>query len=173
MVPFAGYEMPVQYTGLAQEHHAVRNGVGVFDVSHMGEFGVKGKDAEALISWICSNSITKMVDMQAQYNCMPNNQGGIVDDLIIYRLKEYTYLLVVNASNIEKDFNWISTNNKFGAKVSDVSDNYSLLAIQGPKAIESMQCLTKIDLKSIKYYNFKVGEFAGMKDIIICIYTSF
>lgn len=167
MVPFAGYHMPVQYDGVNTEHNAVRTSVGVFDVSHMGEFIIEGFKSLELIQSLCTNDASKLSIGQAQYSCMTNNKGGIVDDLIIYRLNEHTYLLVVNASNIEKDFNWICTNNKFGAKVSDVSDNYSLLAIQGPKAIESMQCLTKIDLKSIKYYNFKVGEFAGMKDIII------
>ena len=167
MVPFAGYYMPVQYDGVNSEHNTVRTSVGVFDVSHMGEFIIEGFNSLELIQSLCTNDASKLSIGQAQYSCMTNNKGGIVDDLIIYRLKEHTYLLVVNASNIEKDFNWICTNNKFGAKVLDVSDNYSLLAIQGPKAIESMQCLTKIDLKSIKYYNFKVGEFAGMKDIII------
>ena len=167
MVPFAGYHMPVQYDGVNNEHNVVRNSVGVFDVSHMGEFIIEGLKSLELIQSLCTNDASKLSIGQAQYSCMTNKKGGIVDDLIIYRLKEHTYFLVVNASNIEKDFNWICTNNKFGAKVSDVSDNYSLLAIQGPKAIESMQCLTKIDLKSIKYYNFKVGEFAGMKDIII------
>ena len=167
MVPFAGYHMPVQYEGVNTEHNAIRTSVGVFDVSHMGEFIIEGFNSLELIQSLCTNDASKLSIGQAQYSCMTNNKGGIVDDLIIYRLNEHTYLLVVNASNIEKDFNWICTNNKFGAKVSDLSDNYSLLAIQGPKAIESMQCLTKIDLKSIEYYNFKVGEFAGMKDIII------
>lgn len=170
MVPFAGYEMPVQYEGLAQEHHAVRNSVGVFDVSHMGEFGVKGKDAEALISWICSNSITKMVDMQAQYNCMPNNQGGIVDDLIVYRWSQEEYTLVVNASNISKDWDWIMEQKAlkgFDCELEDMSDDISLIAVQGPKAMNVLQKLTSIDLSDIKFYYFDAGSFAGSDDVVI------
>ena len=170
MVPFAGYEMPVQYTGLAQEHHAVRNSVGVFDVSHMGEFGVKGKDAEALISWICSNSITKMVDMQAQYNCMPNNQGGIVDDLIVYRWNQHEYTLVVNASNISKDWDWImkqKTAKGFDCELEDMSDDISLIAVQGPNAVHVLQKLTSIDLSAIKFYHFDAGSFGGSDDVVI------
>ena len=139
IVPFAGYEMPVQYEGVTIEHETVRNHVGVFDVSHMGEFLIEGEEALQLIQKISSNDASKLTIGKAQYSCMPNNSGGIVDDLIIYRIKENTYLLVVNASNIEKDWNWIESQNTFKASMRNLSDDYALLAIQGPKAIESMQ----------------------------------
>jgi len=168
MVPFAGFEMPVQYEGVTAEHLHVRNGVGVFDVSHMGEFFISGVDALALIQKISSNDASVLTIGKAQYSCMPNDNGGIVDDLIVYRLAENEYMLVVNASNIEKDWNWINQNNTFeNVVLKNHSDDYSLLAIQGPKAIEAMQSLTNIDLASIKYYHFEVGEFAGFQDIII------
>ncbi|MFD1316161.1 glycine cleavage system aminomethyltransferase GcvT [Namhaeicola litoreus] len=167
MVPFAGYLMPVQYEGVNLEHEMVRNGVGVFDVSHMGEFLVEGKNALDLIQYVTSNDASKLQIGDAQYSCMPNDKGGIVDDLIVYRVKENTYLLVVNASNIEKDWNWINEKNSFGAELKNLSDHYSLLAIQGPKAIEAMQSLTSIDLASIPFYKFKIGDFAGIEHVII------
>ncbi len=167
MVPFAGYNMPVQYEGVTVEHETVRNGVGVFDVSHMGEFVISGPNALALIQKIGTNDASKLVDGKAQYSCMPNNDGGIVDDLIIYRVNEEKYILVVNASNIEKDWNWISSHNDVGADMKDVSDNYSLLAIQGPKAVEAMQSLTEVDLSNIKYYTFQIAKFAGVENVIV------
>lgn len=167
MVPFAGYNMPVQYEGVNIEHETVRNGVGVFDVSHMGEFFLRGENALALIQKVTSNDASKLVDGKAQYSCLPNNEGGIVDDLIIYKIADNNYLLVVNASNIEKDWNWISQHNDLGVTMENASDSYSLLAIQGPKAAEAMQSLTAIDLASMPYYSFQMGEFAGVKDVII------
>ena len=167
IVPFAGYEMPVQYEGVTIEHETVRNHVGVFDVSHMGEFLIEGEEALQLIQKISSNDASKLTIGKAQYSCMPNNSGGIVDDLIIYRIKENTYLLVVNASNIEKDWNWIESQNTFKASMRNLSDDYALLAIQGPKAIESMQSLTSINLAEIPYYSFKIADFAGLEHVII------
>ncbi len=167
MVPFAGYNMPVQYEGVNIEHETVRNGVGVFDVSHMGEFFLRGENALALIQKVTSNDASKLVDGKAQYSCLPNNEGGIVDDLIIYKIADNNYLLVVNASNIEKDWNWISQHNDLGVTMENASDSYSLLAIQGPKAAEAMQSLTAIDLANMPYYSFQMGEFAGVKDVII------
>lgn len=167
MVPFAGYLMPVQYEGINAEHETVRKGVGVFDVSHMGEFLIEGDQALELIQRISSNDAAKLDLGDAQYSCMPNDQGGIVDDLIIYRIKDNTYLLVVNASNIEKDWNWISKHNKNNATMRNISDDYSLLAIQGPKAVEAMQSLSSIDLSEIPFYKFKVADFAGIEHVII------
>lgn len=167
MVPFAGYNMPVQYEGVNAEHEIVRNGVGVFDVSHMGEFLLTGENALALIQKVTSNDASVLEIGRAQYSCLPNNDGGIVDDLIVYRMKEEQYLLVVNASNIEKDWNWISSFNDMGVDMRNISDDYSLLAIQGPKAVEAMQSLTSIDLSAIKYYHFEVADFAGIEHVII------
>lgn len=167
MVPFAGYNMPVQYEGVKAEHETVRTGVGVFDVSHMGEFLISGPNALDLIQKISSNDADKLVINQAQYSCMPNDKGGIVDDLIIYKMKEEQYLLVVNASNIEKDWNWISSHNSMNAEMKNISEGYSLLAIQGPKAAEAMQSLTAVNLSDIKFYTFNVGEFAGVENVII------
>jgi len=167
MVPFAGYNMPVQYEGVNIEHETVRNSVGVFDVSHMGEFLIEGEHALELIQKVTSNDASKLTIGKAQYSCLPNDTGGIVDDLIVYRIKENTYLLVVNASNIEKDWNWISSKNDIGAQMKNISDNYSLLAIQGPKAVEAMQSLTSHDLSAINFYNFIVGDFAGIEHVII------
>ncbi len=167
LVPFAGYNMPVQYEGVTVEHQTVREGVGVFDVSHMGEFLISGDGALNLIQKISSNDASTLTIGRAQYSCMPNGKGGIVDDLIIYKVKETEYLLVVNASNIEKDWNWISSHNSFGATMRNLSDDYSLLAIQGPKAIEAMQSLTSVDLSAINYYHFEVGDFAGIEYAII------
>lgn len=167
MVPFAGYNMPVQYDGVNIEHETVRKDVGVFDVSHMGEFLIEGEHALALIQKVSSNDASKLTVGKAQYSCLPNDDGGVVDDLIIYKLKEESYLLVVNASNIEKDWNWISSKNDVGATMRDLSEDYSLLAIQGPRAIEAMQPLTSHDLSGIKFYNFEVGTFAGVDNVII------
>ncbi|OAD92502.1 glycine cleavage system protein T [Aequorivita soesokkakensis] len=167
MVPFAGYNMPVSYEGVNAEHETVRKAVGVFDVSHMGEFLITGPKALDLIQKVCSNDVSKLVDGQAQYNCLPNETGGIVDDLIVYKLKDEEYLLVVNASNIDKDWDWISKNNSAGATMRNLSEDYSLLAIQGPKAIEAMQSLTSEDLSAIKFYHFKIADFAGIEHVII------
>ncbi len=167
MVPFAGFNMPVQYEGVTIEHETVRNGVGVFDVSHMGEFLIEGPQALALIQDVTSNDASKLSIGQAQYSCLPNATGGIVDDLIVYRVKEETYLLVVNASNIEKDWNWISAKNHRGATLRNLSDTYALLAIQGPKAVVAMQALTAQDLSAIPFYSFVVGDFAGIAHVII------
>ena len=167
MVPFAGYNMPVQYEGVNIEHETVRKDVGVFDVSHMGEFLIEGPNALNLIQKVCSNDASKLTIGKAQYSCIPNEDGGVVDDLIIYQIKEDTYLLVVNASNIEKDWNWISSKNDVGAEMKNISEDYSLLAIQGPKAIEAMQSITSHDLSAIKFYNFVVGDFAGVENVII------
>ncbi len=167
MVPFAGYNMPVQYAGLRHEHEVVRKSVGVFDVSHMGEFFIKGEHALDLIQKVCSNDASKLVPGKAQYSCMPNADGGIVDDLIIYMIQNNEYMLVVNASNIEKDWNWISKHNTMNAEMFNHSDDYCLLAIQGPKAAEAMQSLTSEDLTQIPFYSFKIAEFAGCKEVII------
>lgn len=167
MVPFAGYNMPVSYEGVNIEHETVRNNVGVFDVSHMGEFLVLGPNALELIQKVTSNDASKIVDNQAQYSCFPNTTGGIVDDLIVYRINNEKWLLVVNASNIEKDWNWINSHNSVGAELINVSEDYSLFAIQGPKAVQAMQSLTSIDLNNIKFYHFQIADFAGVKNIII------
>ena len=168
MVPFAGYLMPVSYDGVNAEHETVRKAVGVFDVSHMGEFLIEGPNALALIQKVTSNDASKLTVGKAQYSYFPNESGGIVDDLIVYRVKEEVYLLVVNASNIQKDWDHISQYNKnIGAILRNISENYSLLAIQGPKAVESMQSLTSVDLSGIKFYNFVVGDFAGVEHVII------
>jgi len=168
MVPFAGYNMPVSYEGVTAEHETVRKGVGVFDVSHMGEFLISGPNALELIQKVSSNDASKLTIGKAQYSCLPNETGGIVDDLIIYKLKEEQYLLVVNASNIEKDWSHISKyNDAIGAEIRNISEDYSLLAIQGPKAVEAMQSITSVDLSTIKFYNFEVADFAGIEHVII------
>jgi aminomethyltransferase len=167
MVPFAGFNMPVQYEGVNAEHETVRNGVGVFDVSHMGEFILRGPNALALIQKFSSNDASVLFDGKAQYSCMPNGKGGIVDDLIIYRINENEYFIVVNASNIEKDWNWISSLNDLGVEMENVSDNYSLLAIQGPKAAEAMQSLTDVNLSEMVYYTFTHATFAGIDNVMI------
>ena len=167
MVPFAGFNMPVSYKGVNVEHQSVRESVGVFDVSHMGEFFVNGPNALELLQKISSNDPETMTDGQAQYACMPNETGGIVDDLIIYRINEERYMLVVNASNIEKDWDWINAHNTMGAVLENCSDQYSLLAIQGPKAISVVQKLTQTKLDTLKFYRFTQGVVAGLKDVII------
>lgn len=167
MVPFAGFMMPVQYEGINIEHETVRNGVGVFDVSHMGEFHLKGKNALALIQKVTSNDASVLVDGKVQYSCLPNDDGGIVDDLLVYRITEDHYFLVVNASNIEKDWNWISSHNDLGVEMTNVSDELSLLAVQGPKAAQALQYLTDIDLSAMEYYTVKIGTFAGIDNVIV------
>lgn len=167
MVPFAGYNMPVQYAGINVEHETVRKGVGVFDVSHMGEFILKGEKSLDLIQRVTSNDASKLYDGKVQYSCLPNEDGGIVDDLLVYRIDEKTYMLVVNASNIEKDWNWISKFNTEGVEMKDISDRTSLLAVQGPKAADALQSLTDIDLGSMEYYTFKKGTFAGIDNVLL------
>ena len=167
MVPFAGYNMPVQYLGVTIEHLNVRDKVGVFDVSHMGEFFVEGPHALDLIQRLTSNDVSALVDGQVQYSCMPNLEGGIVDDLLVYRFNADKYMLVVNASNTEKDFNWIQQFNTNNVKISNQSDDYSLLAVQGPMASQALQALTSLDLSAMKYYTFALADFCGFKDVII------
>lgn len=167
MVPFAGYDMPVQYTNLGEEHLNVRNGVGVFDVSHMGEFFVSGPGSLDLIQRVTTNDASKLTPGKVQYSCLPNEEGGIVDDLLVYCLAEDDYMLVVNASNMEKDWNWISKFNTENVKMTDLSDNFSLLAIQGPKATEAIASLTDIDIASMPYYTVQVGTFAGQENVIV------
>lgn len=167
LVPFAGFEMPVSYEGVNAEHQNVRNHLGVFDVSHMGEFFVEGPETIDLLQYVTSNDVSKLVDGQAQYTCLPNDQNGIVDDLIIYRFHAEKFLLVVNASNIDKDWKWINSHNTFDAQMRNASDEYSLLAVQGPKAIEAMQALTDVNLSALKFYHFTESTFAGADDVII------
>ncbi|WP_139957912.1 glycine cleavage system aminomethyltransferase GcvT [Flavicella sediminum] len=167
ILPFAGYNMPIQYEGVKAEHATVRNSVGVFDVSHMGEFLIHGDGALDLIQKVTTNDASKLNIGDAQYSCLPNNDGGIVDDLLVYRINVETYLLVVNASNIEKDWNWISAQNSDNVVMRNISDEYSLLAIQGPKTIEAIQSLTSVNLSEIKFYTFKVGDFAGIENVIL------
>jgi aminomethyltransferase len=167
MVPFAGYNMPVQYEGINIEHATVRNAVGVFDVSHMGEFILKGENALDLIQRVTSNDAAKLYDGKVQYSCFPNENGGIVDDLLVYRMDEKSYMLVVNASNIEKDWNWIQKFNTDGVEMHNISDQTSLLAIQGPKAADALQSLTDMDLASMEYYTFKKGVFAGVENVLV------
>lgn len=167
MLPFAGYNMPITYEGINAEHETVRTAVGVFDVSHMGEFLLSGPNALALIQKVTSNDAATLTDGRVQYSCLPNNDGGIVDDLLVYKIKDEQYLLVVNASNIDKDWDWISAQNDLGVEMKNLSDDYSLLAIQGPKAAEALQSLTSVDLSAINYYHFQVGDFAGIEHVII------
>ncbi|WP_438711985.1 glycine cleavage system aminomethyltransferase GcvT [Aquimarina muelleri] len=167
MVPFAGFNMPVSYEGVNLEHETVRNNVGVFDVSHMGEFLITGSVALDLIQKVTSNDASKLVNGKAQYSCLPNEKGGIIDDLIVYKIADEKYLLVVNASNIQKDWDWISSHNSMGATMKDLSNEYSLLAIQGPKAAIAMQSLTSVDLETMKFYTFEIADFAGIENVII------
>jgi len=167
MVPFAGYNMPVQYEGINAEHATVRQGVGVFDVSHMGEFILKGENALDLIQRVTSNDASKLYDGKIQYSCLPNQNGGIVDDLLVYRIDEKSYMLVVNASNIEKDWTWIQQYNTKDVEMHNISDKTSLLAVQGPKAAEALQSLTDVDLASMEYYTFVKGQFAGVDNVLI------
>lgn len=168
MAPFAGYNMPISYTGINEEHHAVRNNAGVFDVSHMGEFILKGADALDLIQRVTSNDAAKLTDGKAQYSCLPNNDGGIVDDLLVYCIEQNkSYMLVVNASNIDKDWAWISQHNTKGVEMHNISDKTALLAIQGPNATAMMQQLTDMDITNLKYYTFAKGTFAGVENVIV------
>lgn len=167
MVGFAGYNMPVRYTSDIEEHKTVRNGVGVFDVSHMGEFMLKGPEALDLIQRVTSNDASKLVPGKVQYACLPNETGGIVDDLLVYCIDAQTYMLVVNASNIEKDWNWISARNTKGVQMENISDGISLFAVQGPKAVEALQSLTAVTLADMEYYSFAIAEFAGVADVVI------
>jgi len=168
MAPFAGYNMPISYTSINEEHHTVRTNAGVFDVSHMGEFMLKGPNALALIQKVTSNDASKLTDGKAQYSCLPNEQGGIVDDLLVYCIEQNkTYMLVVNASNIEKDWNWISKHNTDGVEMHNISAKTALLAVQGPKATELMQQLTDMDLIGLQYYTFARGKFAGVDNVIV------
>ncbi|MGZ5254414.1 MAG: glycine cleavage system aminomethyltransferase GcvT [Flavitalea sp.] len=168
MAPFAGYNMPISYTGINDEHFTVRNNAGVFDVSHMGEFILKGPDALDLIQRVTTNDASKLTAGKAQYSCLPNEQGGIVDDLIIYCIEENNvYMLVVNASNIEKDWKWISKFNTKNVEMHDVSEKTCLLAIQGPNATRILQTLTEMDILNLKYYTFEKGEFAGVKNVLV------
>lgn len=167
MVPFAGYNMPVTYEGINAEHATVRNSVGVFDVSHMGEFILKGENALDLIQRVTSNDASKLYDGKVQYSCLPNQDGGIVDDLLVYRIDEKTYMLVVNASNIDKDWNWIKQFNNQNVEMHNISDKTSLLAIQGPKAADALQSLTDVNLASMEYYTFVKGTFAGVDNVVI------
>jgi len=167
MVPFAGYNMPVQYEGVTAEHLNVRANVGVFDVSHMGEFIIRGEGAFELVQKVTSNDVSKLVDGKIQYSCLPNGKGGIVDDLLVYRMDAKTYFLVVNASNIDKDWNWISQHNTNGVEMVNISDDTSLLAVQGPKAAEALQSLTDMNISDMKYYTFQKGTFAAKENVLI------
>ncbi len=168
MAEFAGYNMPIVYSSINEEHHNVRQNAGVFDVSHMGEFMLRGPQALDLIQRVTSNDASKLTAGKAQYSCLPNDNGGIVDDLIVYCIKENEeYMLVVNASNIDKDWNWISEHNTQGVDMENISDNTGLLAVQGPKAVQYMQQLTDLDISNLKYYTFAKGTFAGVEDVII------
>lgn len=168
MVPFAGFEMPVQYSGVTEEHFAVREKVGIFDVSHMGQFFIEGPEAKNLLQYVTTNNLETLESGKAQYTCLPNGSGGIVDDLIVYKMDDEKYFVVVNASNIDKDWNHIQKfNEKFGAQMSNVSDEMSLIAVQGPKADETLQKLTDINLSEIPYYAFTVGSVAGVADVIL------
>lgn len=167
MHEFAGYNMPIEYSGINDEHITVRNSVGVFDVSHMGEIWVKGPKALSFLQKVTSNDVSKLTIGKVQYSCFPNGKGGIVDDILVYYFENEKYLLVVNASNVEKDWNWLVENNTDGVELENASDWMAQLAIQGPKATEVLQKLTSINLSEIAYYNFKMGEFAGVKEVII------
>ena len=177
LVDFAGFEMPLTYSGLKEEHFAVRNAAGIFDVSHMGEFVVRGAGAEALVQYVTSNDVSRLAEGQAQYSCLPRPAGGIVDDLLVYRLppnsamgmsgEHPAYMLVVNAGNIRKDWDWMQRHNTFGAEMLDISARTALLAVQGPRATEILQPLTTTDLGSIKYYHFKRGSLAGVDNVIL------
>ena len=167
MAEFAGFDMPIEYSGIKDEHLTVRNGVGVFDVSHMGEIWVKGPSSLDFLQKITTNDVALLQPGQAQYSCFPNGKGGIVDDLLVYYFSQDKYLLVVNAANVEKDWNWLVSQNNFGAILENASDSISQLAVQGPKALEVLQKLTKVNLSAIKYYTFEVGEMAGVKEVII------
>jgi aminomethyltransferase len=167
ILPFAGFDMPITYAGVIAEHECVRNNVGVFDVSHMGEFILRGQHALDLIQKVTSNDASKLSDGKVQYSCFPNDRGGIVDDLLVYRIKEDQYMLVVNASNIEKDWNWIKKQDTWGVEMENISDRTALLAVQGPKALQTLQKLTDLNLSEMGYYTFAKGNFAGIPNVLI------
>jgi aminomethyltransferase len=167
ILPFAGFEMPITYAGVIAEHECVRNNVGVFDVSHMGEFILRGEHALDLIQKVTSNDASKLSDGKVQYSCFPNDRGGIVDDLLVYRIKEDQYMLVVNASNIEKDWNWLKKQDTWGVEMENISDRTALLAVQGPKAINALQKLTDLNLSEMGYYTFEKGTLAGIPNVLI------
>ncbi|WP_027380708.1 glycine cleavage system aminomethyltransferase GcvT [Chryseobacterium daeguense] len=167
MVEYAGYEMPVQYKGVTHEHEMVRRGIGVFDVSHMGEISIQGKGSLELIQKITSNDVSKLYPGKVQYSCMPNDIGALIDDLLVYKISKNDYLLVVNASNIQKDLDWIKRHNSFGAEVTNISDSVSLLAVQGPKSVKVLQGLTDINLRDMESYTFTIGEFAHIPNALI------
>lgn len=167
MLPFAGFEMPILYSNLIQEHLAVRNNMGVFDVSHMGEFVLKGPGALSLIQKLCTNDASVLTNGKVQYTCMTNDQGGIVDDLLVYKWDDNEYYLVVNASNIEKDWNWIAAHNTEGVEMQNLSDNLSLFAVQGPNAVQLVQQLTDLKIAELENYEFLAGKVAGIEDVIV------
>lgn len=167
MADFAGYNMPISYAGIKEEHQTVRQAVGVFDVSHMGEFFLRGPKALELVQLVCTNDASKLSPGKAQYSCMTNDEGGIVDDLLVYCLSDQEFMLVVNAANIEKDWNWIVSKNSMGVEMENASDKYALLAVQGPKAIDALQTLTNVDLSNIAFYTFDHGTFAGVDNVIL------
>jgi len=167
IVPFAGFDMPVRYSSDMEEHYTVRNNVGVFDVSHMGEFSVKGPKSLDLIQKVSANDASVLFDGKVQYSYLPNADGGVVDDLLVYRIAEDDYMLVVNASNIEKDWNWIQSHNTEGAEMTNLSDALCLLAVQGPNATATLQKLTTVDLAAMEYYTFQIGEMAGIENVVI------
>ena len=167
MIPFAGYDMPIQYIGVTKEHLNVRENVGVFDVSHMGEFIIRGPGAFDLVQKVTSNDVSMLFDGKVQYSCLPNGKGGIVDDLLVYRISANIYMLVVNASNIKKDWDWISMHNSKGVEMENISDRTSLLAVQGPKSVDSIQALTEMNISDMKYYTFQKGTFAGKENVLI------
>lgn len=167
MVPFAGFSMPVSYQGIQLEHQTVRTSVGVFDVSHMGEFILKGDQALDLIQKLCANDASNLIDGKVQYSCLTNQQGGIIDDLLVYRIDKETYMLVVNASNIQKDLDWITKQNTFGVVIKDISDQTCLFAVQGPLAAQALQNLTDINLAAMPYYTFKNTQFAGIDNVLV------
>jgi aminomethyltransferase len=168
MVPFAGYEMPVQYAGVSHEHHVVRQKVGMFDVSHMGEFWVEGADATAFLNSVTSNDVAKLTPGKVQYSCLPNATGGIVDDLLVYCVNDTKYMLVVNASNMAKDWAWLQQfAGNFDVLMTDVSEGTALLAVQGPLAAQALQSLTDLDLGAMTYYTFGIGSFAGVSNVVV------
>lgn len=167
IVPFAGFDMPVRYSSDMEEHHTVRTNVGVFDVSHMGEFSIKGPKSLDLIQKVSANDASVLYDGKVQYSYLPNSDGGVVDDLLVYRIAEDEYMLVVNASNIEKDWNWIQAHNSEGAEMINLSDDLCLFAVQGPNATATLQKLTDADLAAMEYYTFQIGKMAGIQDVVI------
>ena len=173
MMPFAGYSMPVRYSSDIEEHKTVRERVGIFDVSHMGEFLIEGPGALDLIQYVTSNDATRLVNGQVQYTCLPNEKGGIIDDLLVYRFNEQKFMLVVNASNIDKDWNWINNHNTFGATTKNISDEISLFAVQGPHAVSTIQKITDLDLKAMKYYTFNKGNIGEITDGAIISATGY